>query len=119
MFTCNKCSKEFKTNFLLKRHESNKLPCDSPKKISSIYNNKLTDIDEQILNITKSIINLDDQISKIELKISKTCDKSFKNTANCFFCNKTFSTKQNTYRHITDYCVSYKLLIEEKNKLKK
>ena len=116
MYTCIKCSNNFKTNYLLKRHESNKLPCDSFKKISNNYNNKIIELDNQLIEIDNSLLKIDNEISKYEIKILVNSDKSLKKINICFFCNKTFVSKQNTYRHINENCITKKIFTDTKNK---
>ena len=124
MYNCDKCSKTFETKYLLKRHSLNKLPCDTPKKILSIQNNKSNDLEQKIENIDKNIEEINNKISLFDEDINKLNDKmlsyelkSDNKTNKCWFCKKDFATKQSTKRHFNESCTNKNKIIEEKNKL--
>ena len=78
-FTCEKCDKEFKTNYLLNRHYKNKLPCNRDNKKAINYNNKVKKFDDEINEIDNKIKNIDEEIlnihNKLEIKDNKSFDK--------------------------------------------
>jgi len=138
MFTCDKCTKQFSNKYLLQRHMLNKLPCDSPKKLILINNNKCDKYEEDISNLDIQIqdyniklnelnvdistleqkINLIDEnininTNKIDLYIEKSDNKQNK----CWFCKKIFTTKQNKMRHINESCEKKGIIDEKINKL--
>lgn len=111
MFQCDKCNKEFRYNYLLKRHQKNKFACDLPNKILINNNNKITDYDnkltkynEQIKLIEDKIIQFNRDIEKNDDKILTITKKSLDIKNKCLFCKKIFLNKSNTSRHIESYC---------------
>ena len=78
MLNCDKCGMIFKYNYLLKRHEERKTPCD-------INNNIEISFDKQIKNIEK----------EIEIKTKE----SIKLIKKCAFCDIPQSNKPNILRH--------------------
>jgi hypothetical protein len=96
MNTCDKCDKEFKFNYLLKRHQNNKFPCITDTSLITKYDNKINNIDTKILELTEQSI----QTKKI-----------------CMFCNKKFNNKNNVERHIFSSCIIKKEMIDNKNKI--
>ncbi len=108
MSKCEKCDKEFKYKYLLKRHHESKFPCNSSNKLLILHNNKIKEFDIQIQE-------LDDKITLIENKINNINTKSLKKLNICLFCNKTFLNKTNMTRHIDKSCVKKKELLKEQN----
>jgi hypothetical protein len=96
MYKCEKCEKEFKYKYLLRKHENRKFTCENVKHIEFL-------IDDKINNLEK----------EIETKTRLSLEK--KNI--CMFCNLTLSIKTSTMRHINKYCKVKKELMDEKNKL--
>ena len=90
---CNKCGKLFKYQYLLKRHITSKIKCDTNENINKIYNDKIKEIDDTINKLYTTSIN------------SKN---------NCFYCNNKYSTKSSLMRHINS-CKTKQKLINEKN----
>jgi hypothetical protein len=116
MNQCNQCNREFKTKYLLSRHEKNKLPCDTGKKLQNIYDDKIKLINNSILQQEELIKIFDDKINIIETELSTKDNTSFiKHT--CIYCKKIYSTKQNTQRHIYDNCEQRKIVLNDKLKL--
>ena len=95
MFECNKCYKNFTHKYLLDKHLINKTPCDKPKKIIEYLTIKIDEIN----------INLD-----------KLYNLSLQSKKKCFYCENNFSTKQNLERHIENYCIDKKKILEDKFK---
>ncbi len=94
MYHCYKCGKEFKYKSFLDRHNSKKISCNKIDNINNNYDKRINDIDDEINN-------------KIE--------ESLKLITTCLFCNKIFSNKANTRRHIMDYCKNKSELLNKKN----
>jgi hypothetical protein len=94
MYKCEKCGKEFEYNSLFLRHQSKKISCDTITNINKNYDNKITEIDNEI-----------------KLKT----DQSMDNETKCAFCNKEFLNKANNLRHINLNCVIKKNLVNKKN----
>jgi len=147
MFTCLKCHKIFKFNYLLQRHNNRKKSCilididnfidnnidDNINKNNNINNNndnnddtnlKLSD-DNNVDNINKNkkVINLESQIINKEKKINKINDKLQFNldksikNKKCYYCKKEYNKNYNLLRHIKDFCEDAKKLNNKKNKL--
>lgn len=100
---CNKCKKEFDYKYLLEKHKNRKKDCNNIENIIKNYNEKIKLINDDISN-----------------KINKSLDIEIK----CLLCEKNFSNKANTKKHINLACPIKKQLefniinIEnEKNKL--
>lgn len=96
MFSCEKCGKDFDTKFLLNRHLSKKLPCNTIDKINKNFNEKIKIIDDEI-----------------KLKM----EESMKIENKCLICNKNISNKGNLIRHINNTCKIKKELIRKKENL--
>lgn len=102
-YLCKICQKTFKYDYLLVRHMNKKITCD--KKLL-IKNN----------DIIKNINNeLDLQIKILDDKINDIYNKSLENLHICNFCNKEFKLKGNLKRHMDNYCVEKRKIVEEKN----
>jgi hypothetical protein len=108
MSKCEKCDKEFKYKYLLKRHHESKFPCNSSNKLLILHNNKIKDFDIKTQE-------LDNKITLIGDKINTINTKSLKKLNICLFCNKTFLNKTNMSRHIDKSCVKKKELLKEQN----
>lgn len=96
MFTCDKCGKDFDTNFLLNRHITSKRACNTIYNINKNYNEKIEIIDKEV-----------------DIKIQESLNSESK----CIFCEKMFLNKGNIIRHIQSSCKIKKELIDKKNKL--
>ena len=96
MNTCDKCDKEFKYKYLLKRHQNNKNPCITDTSLITKYDNKINNIDSKILELT---------------------EQSIQTKKNCMFCNKNFNNKNNVERHIFSSCKVKKDMLNDKNKI--
>lgn len=72
MFICEKCNKEFKYKYLLKKHENRKFTCDTIKNKEYVIDEKIKAITDEIENKTKL------SLEKINI---------------CMFCNLVLSTK--------------------------
>jgi hypothetical protein len=92
-FECNKCGKLFKYQYLLRRHISSKIRCDTTDYINKIYNDNIKEIDDKINELYTLSIN------------SKN---------NCFYCNNKYSTKSSLLRHMNS-CKIKLNLINKKN----
>ncbi len=55
-------------------------------------------------------------MNEIDNKINIITNQSLEKKFTCLFCNKIFSSKRNTVRHIESVCIQKKLLLDEKNK---
>jgi hypothetical protein len=97
MFRCDKCSKEFDKQYLLKRHLNRKNTCYKPHKFIAEYNKKIQSIDDEIERLTKlSIVS----------------------TTICRFCKEEFFKKGNMMRHLNNNtCDVKKQLINDKEEL--
>jgi len=102
MYKCEKCEKEFKYKYLLKKHENRKFKCNSVNSINTINNIKN---------------NYEDKIKNIENELEYKTKLSLEKKNICLFCNLSLSTKTSTSRHINKYCKVKKELINEKIKL--
>ena len=102
-YLCKICQKIFKYDYLLIRHMNKKITCD--KKLF-IKNNDL------IKNINNEI---ELQIKLLDDKINDIYNKSLENLHLCNFCNKEFKLKGNLKRHMDNYCIEKKKILEEKN----
>ncbi len=116
-FKCEKCKMEFKYNYLLTRHQNNKKPCDSDKRINNMYNKTINLNEKSIETCIKSIKKIDVEIYNINLKIKKTTDDSLKIKNKCLFCKKEFINKGNTLRHLNSICTGKNKLVEKKGRL--
>ena len=96
MITCEKCDKEFKYEYLLKRHQNNKKQCINDISLITKYDNKINNIDIKILELT---------------------EQSIQTKKTCMFCNKNFNNKNNVERHILSSCQIKKDMLNEKNKI--
>ena len=96
MNTCNLCNKTFKFNYLLLKHQNRKNSC--------ILNNNGD------LKIAKK--HYDYQVNKIYKLNKKTTDTM------CGYCKKTFATKFNVLKHISNTCNIKTKEEEKKNRLK-
>jgi hypothetical protein len=98
MFTCEKCTKNFKKNYLLIRHKNKKNPCNNVNNINNIHINKIKNIENEI-NV-KTLGSLE--------------------TENiCLFCNLEFTLKGNLNKHIKQYCKIKKELLQLVDNIKK
>ena len=95
MFECNKCYKLFHYSYLLNKHNSKNILCNTPKKI---------------------IKNLTLKIEQLESEILNNNNKSIESKNICYYCTQTFSTKYSMIRHMNNICTNKKKLIEDKNK---
>jgi len=102
MYKCEKCEKEFKYKYLLKKHENRKFKCNSVNSVNTINNIKN---------------NYEDKIKNIENELEYKTKLSLEKKNICLFCNLSLSTKTSTSRHINKYCKVKKELINEKIKL--
>jgi hypothetical protein len=139
MFKCIRCSKEFKYNYLLVRHNNRKNICTQEKKIylrinnnsdiidnsDIIKNNKDVEIEihnkfkksnNKINIIDKKIEILNDDIIKIENELEINMELCIQNKK-CNHCDKIFSKQYNLIRHITNICFFVIKLNDRKNKL--
>jgi hypothetical protein len=93
MFSCKKCSKEFRDSYNLSKHMLRKKPCTLKKSKNS------NDTDLIFAGNTSSdqLISSSDQLisSFGELK------SSFQNNQNCMYCLNSFSIKTNLKKHHT------------------
>jgi len=124
MVTCKICSKEFKFDYLLLRHNNSKKKCKPLNNNDDFYNiEEQSDIDEDTINDKIFNNKKYNNISKLEEEIKILDDNIINNTKisldeiKCMFCNKDFSKKYNITRHLNNYCTSLKKLNEDKNKM--
>ena len=110
MFTCENCNKQFKYNYLLKRHINKKIKCNL------IQNDIIIEENNEIINIDIKIKETLEEINKTEKYINDTMEKSMTDIK-CNFCNKIFSNKSNLSRHTKMYCSLYKEYIDTLNNL--
>ncbi len=96
MHQCQLCKKDFKYKYLLDKHKSRKRACDTLENIIKNYDIKIKDLDDNISN-----------------KTNVSIEQEFK----CLFCDKEFSNRANTKKHISVACTIKKELINEKNNL--
>ena len=94
MTSCDECGKVFNFPYLLKRHLEATRECGTPFNIK---------------------FNFDIRIKKIEENINNKIQLS--SDIKCFFCNKEFSKKYNTFRHIKEFCKVKNNLQDSINKL--
>ena len=89
---CLICNKEFKFNYLLVRHQNNKISC-AEKLINKIKPNKniLKEHDNDINKIKKKIYNLNEKLKNYDDNISDFI---------CKYCNHKATTKQNIKIHL-------------------
>ena len=93
MYTCEKCTKNFKKNYLLIRHQNKKNPCNNVNNINNIHINKIKNIENEI--------NIKTQGSLEKENI-------------CLFCDLEFTLKGNLNKHIKKYLIC---LINDKNSI--
>ncbi len=120
MYKCETCRTEFKYNSLYMKHINKKRKCDS----ISYYDNKCTELNEQIDEINKNILPnenkivlLDKKLSAIENKIKTKINKSIQNGKKCVFCDSIFLNKWNLSRHLDSSCLTKKNLVLNKDNL--
>jgi len=111
MSVCQKCHKEFKYNYLLKRHMNKKIDC------SNIQNNNIFEDNNEIIDIKLKIKQNQEEINKIDECIKNSINKP-NNINKCNFCNKESSSKSNLARHMKYYCSLHKNLLEKQYHLK-
>jgi hypothetical protein len=116
MFNCEKCEKEFPSAFLLNRHNSGKLPCNTPEKIKNIKINKVKKIDKNINKLNDKLLLYDNKINKYKDKIDKYINNSIENLY-CTNCGKKYANKQTIQRHFNQICDKIKTLRLDKNKI--
>ena len=116
MFNCEKCDKEFPTAFLLNRHNSGKLPCDTPEKIRNVKINKVKKIDKCLTELNGKLSLYDNKINKYKYKIDKYIVNSIENLY-CTNCGKNYANKQSIQRHFNQTCDKIKTLTSDKNNI--
>jgi len=92
VYKCNICKKEFKHKYLLEKHNNRKYPCRSVNTIE--INDKLSKLEEDVCNLKEKYDSIQTQLSY------HSTDKI--NELECKFCHKSFSFKNNLYRHLRD-----------------
>lgn len=90
VYKCNICKKDFKYKYLLEKHNTRKYPCRSVD--TTDINDKLSKLEEDVCDLKE----------KYESILTHTFHTSITNELECKFCHKTFSFKNNLYRHIRD-----------------
>jgi hypothetical protein len=112
---CMICNKKFKYNYLLIRHNSNKIKCNiTNTNINIITNNNkksITKID------TLTIIKLQNKYSNLNSKLNKK-NKEILINNKCNFCSNELSNYSNLKMHIKNNCNIKKQLLLEINALK-
>ena len=93
IFCCSVCCKEFKTNWQLQRHYSNKRPCSQE---ICIYCNKLFSRKDGKERPEKTC-NENNEIRHMEIDLGIEYPKI--NKFECRYCNKVLSTASHRKRH--------------------
>ena len=88
VYKCSICDREFKHKYLLEKHNNRKYPCRSKDTID--INGKLSKLEEDVCDLKEKYDSIQTQ----------STDKT--NELECKFCSKTFSFKNNLYRHLRD-----------------
>ena len=103
MSVCQKCHKEFKYNYLLKRHMNKKIDC------SNIQNNNIFEDNNEIIDIKLKIKQNQEEINKIDECIKNSINKP-NNINKCNFCNKLMNITQYTAEKQRYNCIKCKIL---------
>lgn len=121
MYICDKCTKQFASQYLLKRHMSGKLECDRPKKMRiNRYNNvicELSKANEKMLMIDNTILSIDNDIKNLHDNIELSEAKSINKKNKCWFCKNCYSNRQNLMRHHNEHCKQRFKLLDSIDKL--
>jgi len=112
-YTCQKCNKIFKQKIDYSRHINRKFPC--------IDNNKVENINEEIIN---KIHNIPQEIHIITQKVENS-PQIFHNMQynaleklQCKYCNKIYARTDSLYRHINSNMCKTRKLINQQNENK-
>ena len=126
MFCCEKCCKEFKTNWQLQRHLRNKRPCTKVPQETSFFPQETSLKCEYCCELFSRSDNLKRHECKernchirnleIQLKMDIEIDIHSKQ---CRFCKKEFSQKCNCTRHINTCKKKLEYLSYLENKMKR